>query len=217
MPQQVHDLGPHADVEGGNGLIEQQQFGAKGESPGDIDPLALAPGKFVGIAGQGRLVQTDLGQQLPRIFGWAARAIVAMNAEGFGDDLGDRHARVQGREGILEHGLHPPAQGAQPALEAPQMTSWPSKETVPEEGGMRPRIMRATVLLPEPDSPTSPRVSPRAMEKETRSTTHFSWLAPRHPAAPRIVLGELVYLEQSHGRMVEQWRGAVAALTSENA
>ncbi len=67
------------------------------------------------------------------------------------------------------------------ALEAPQMTSWPSKETVPEEGGISPRTIRATVLLPEPDSPTSPRVSPRAMEKETRSTTHFCSRAPRHP------------------------------------
>ena len=53
MAQQVHDLGPDADVERGDRLIQQEQLGAKGEGSGDIDSLALAAGKFVRIAGQG--------------------------------------------------------------------------------------------------------------------------------------------------------------------
>ena len=42
-------------------------------------------------------------------------------------------------------------------------------------------IMRATVLFPEPDSPTRPKVSPLGMEKETWSTTHFCWVFPSQP------------------------------------
>ena len=114
MPEQVHDLGPHADVEGGNRLVEHQELGAKSEGPGDIDPLALPPRKFMRIARQGRLVQAYLGQELSGIFGRARRTIMAMDAKGFGDDLGYRHTRIEGREGILEHGLHPPAERPQP-------------------------------------------------------------------------------------------------------
>src|ERR1700719_932880 len=110
MPAQVHDLGPYADVEGGNRLVEHQECRAKGEAPGDINPLALPPGKLVRVARQGRLVQTYFSQQLARIFGRDPRTIVAMDAKRFSDDFGYRHTRVEGREGILEHRLHPPAE-----------------------------------------------------------------------------------------------------------
>jgi hypothetical protein len=46
-----------------------------------------------------------------------------------------------------------------------------SKWTLPEVGSIRRRSMRATVDLPEPDSPTRPRVSPRWMVREMSSTT----------------------------------------------
>ena len=36
---------------------------------------------------------------------------------------------------------------------------------------MSPRTIRAMVLLPDPDSPTRPRVSPRSIANETLSTT----------------------------------------------
>jgi hypothetical protein len=42
--------------------------------------------------------------------------------------------------------------------------------TSPEVGGSRPTTIRATVVLPEPDSPTSAKVSPLAMSKVTPST-----------------------------------------------
>ena len=46
----------------------------------------------------------------------------------------------------------------------------PSKTTSPPVGRMRPRIARANVLFPQPLSPTSPTVSPRAMWSDTPST-----------------------------------------------
>ena len=49
--------------------------------------------------------------------------------------------------------------------------------TSPDVGGSRPTTMRATVVLPEPDSPTSAKVSPFPMSKLTPSTAlrNSSW------------------------------------------
>ncbi len=48
--------------------------------------------------------------------------------------------------------------------------SWPCSLTVPADGGWRPSTALPIVDLPDPDSPTTPRVSPGAIEKLTRST-----------------------------------------------
>ena len=48
--------------------------------------------------------------------------------------------------------------------------SCPCSFTVPDVGGCRPRTALPIVDLPEPDSPTTPRVSPGAMSKLTPST-----------------------------------------------
>ena len=52
--------------------------------------------------------------------------------------------------------------------------SWPSSRTSPEvtraSGGSTPRMARRVMLLPEPDSPTSPSASPRSTSNDTPST-----------------------------------------------
>ena len=53
--------------------------------------------------------------------------------------------------------------------------SWPSKCTLPRVGAYRPTSRRATVLLPQPDSPTSASVSPLRMLNETPSTACTNW------------------------------------------
>ena len=55
--------------------------------------------------------------------------------------------------------------------------------------------MRATVLLPEPDSPTSPSVSPRAIVKDTSSTTRVD------AAVARILLHQAARLHQRRYRI----------------
>ena len=50
LGQQVDDLGADADVEGGDGLVADDEFRAEREGAGDSDALALASGEFVGIA-----------------------------------------------------------------------------------------------------------------------------------------------------------------------
>src|ERR1700677_764710 len=53
LTQQVHDLGPHTDVQRGYGFVQKKQLGTKSEGAGNIDALALASGEFVGVTGQG--------------------------------------------------------------------------------------------------------------------------------------------------------------------
>src|SRR6187200_1910782 len=61
--------------------------------------------------------------------------------------------------------------------------SWPSKTILPSVGSYRRRMVRPTVDLPQPDSPTRPSVSPRWMLSETSSTALMSptWRSSRMP------------------------------------
>ncbi len=62
-------------------------------------------------------------------------------------------------------------------------TSAPSKRTEPEVAGSRRSTSRPVVDLPHPDSPTRPRVWPRARSNETPHTA-WTWSA-RRPQEPR--------------------------------
>ena len=70
----------------------------------------------------------------------------------------------------------------------------PSSSTVvPASGGVRPSRTRASVVLPLPDSPTRPSVSPAATARSTSTSARTSWpswlnvfarvLEPRAPAS----------------------------------
>ena len=65
-------------------------------------------------------------------------------------------------------------------------SGWPSKRTTPAVGSIRRSRMRATVVFPQPDSPTRPSVSPGWMANDTSSTTRatpprraYSLMRPR--------------------------------------
>src|SRR5215204_4625152 len=60
-----------------------------------------------------------------------------------------------------------------------EVMSSPCSLTVPAVGGCRPTTALPIVDFPEPDSPTSPRVSPGAMSKLTPSTAGGRLLALR--------------------------------------
>ena len=61
--------------------------------------------------------------------------------------------------------------------------STPSKRTVPSVGVSRRSTLRPTVVLPLPDSPTSPSVSPAAISNDTPSTALIA-IAPRAKKPP---------------------------------
>src|SRR5262245_8193476 len=61
----------------------------------------------------------------------------------------------------------------------------PSKRMSPAVGAMSFMIIRPVVVLPQPDSPTSPTVSPRPMSKVIPSTARTARAGPRPKRPPR--------------------------------
>ena len=67
------------------------------------------------------------------------------------------------------------------ALRSMSMTRWPSTAMSPALGSSRPRIRRARVDLPQPDSPTTPSTPPAGTAKDTSSTATTWRSAPKSP------------------------------------
>ena len=95
--------------------------------------------------------------------------------------VADRHARVERSRGILEHHLDIAPRRAQRARARAPVSSTPSNLTEPAVGSIRRSTQRPVVLLPQPDSPTRPSVSPRSTSKDTPDTA----CTMRRPAAAR--------------------------------
>ena len=79
--------------------------------------------------------------------------------------------------------------------------SMPSNSIVPAVGSMSRSRSRPTVVLPQPDSPTRPSVSPRRISKLTPST---AWTtadrALQDAAVDREVLDEVAHLDEGRAR-----------------
>ena len=86
------------------------------------------------------------------------------------DDLEDGLPRIEGGERVLVDELDLPAELAQGFARAGSSTSTPSTRMRPEVGFWKPTMLRAVVVLPEPDSPTIAWVVPRGTLKEMSST-----------------------------------------------
>ena len=91
-----------------------------------------------------------------------------MDAEAFGDDIADRHPRTERAERILEHDLHVTAERPH-RLEAQALDILPRNTIGPLEEISRSSAS-PSVVLPEPDSPTTPSVSPLRTLRLTPST-----------------------------------------------
>lgn len=102
VAEQVDDLCADGDIECADGLVEDEEFGAEGDGAGDVDALALASGELVGIAAEGGGVEADLGQELVEARLEALWGRFAMDGEGLGEDLVDRHAWIEGGIGVLK-------------------------------------------------------------------------------------------------------------------
>jgi hypothetical protein len=66
-------------------------------------------------------------------------------------------------------------------------TSTPSSSSAPASGCSRRRTMRASVLLPLPDSPTSATASPRRTSKQTSSAATTRRARPANPAEANVL------------------------------
>ena len=109
VPQQVQDLRLHRDVEGGGGLVADDQARFDRERARDGQALALAAGKLVRVTRQRVLPQPDAIHQRPD----ACRArsrwrdVRSQRQHAFFEDFLHPHARVQRRKRVLEDDLHP--------------------------------------------------------------------------------------------------------------
>src|SRR5215468_10679147 len=78
------------------------------------------------------------------------------------------------------------------------VTFWLPNHTSPAVGSIRRRMQRPVVDLPHPDSPTSPRVSPSMMSKDTSSTA-WTRATSREKRPPRMGKYFLRFLTRSSG------------------
>jgi hypothetical protein len=105
--QQVDDLRLDRDVEGGDRLVAYDHARAVDHGARDADALALATREFVRIAVDLVRQQTDLGHHLTHaLLHLRARQVRVEGGQRLGNDLPDRHARIERGERILEDDLH---------------------------------------------------------------------------------------------------------------
>ncbi len=168
--EEVDDLGLGGHVQRAHRFVAHEEPGPGGERPGDGDPLALTSGEFVRSPVQGVAAQADLVEELGHpLVALAARQPV-VDLERFAHDVVHAHAGVERGVRILEDDLHGPP--GVPQLTTARVVSGraPSRTIDPSEGSTRRRISRASVDLPEPLSPTRPRVRPTGTRRSTPST-----------------------------------------------
>ena len=126
-----------------------------------------------------------------------------MDAQGLGQSLADGHARVERGIGILEHHLDLAAQ--RPALAPAADDILAAEVDAALVGCAQPDDEPASVLLPQPDSPTRPKVSPASIAKLTSLTAVSVWPGLKARRAPaderRVALDHALELEDraSHG------------------
>ena len=159
--EQVEDLRLHGDVERGDRLVADDQLRLGGHGAGDRDALALAAGELVRSLRAGdRRVDADGVEHLvdPR----GARRLVAdlPDVEALAHDVAHAPARVQRRDRVLEDHLQLRPQRAEAARPGAWVSSLPSNRTEPLFAWTSCITALPIVDLPQPDSPTSPRVSP---------------------------------------------------------
>ena len=104
LPQPGTQLQPELGVDGGEGLVQQQQLGIGSQGPGESHPLTLAAGQLVGEAA----AQTGKADQLQQLLhpGLDLGFGPVLHLQAEGDVFEHGHIAEQGV--ILEHEAHSP-------------------------------------------------------------------------------------------------------------
>ena len=109
--EQVEHLGLNGYVQSGDGLVADDELGAKDERTCDAHTLTLAAGELMRVAVDMLRIETDDIEQLSNALDALLGRTDTVDHHGLGDDLADGHTRIEGRVGILEDELHVAAHG----------------------------------------------------------------------------------------------------------
>ena len=168
LDQQVQHLRLHGDVERRDRLVEHQDLRPQHQRARDGDALALAAREHV------RIAIGILGAQADALAACRARprggraALISLRLmhQRLGQRVDDLLSRIERAIGVLEHDLHV---GAQRPASARTVGAWRYRRrrcvSVPAEGGSIIVTRRASVDLPQPDSPTTASVRPASSVK----------------------------------------------------
>ncbi len=185
---ELQDLGLDRHVERGGRLVGDEELRVAGERHGDHDALAHAAGQLVRVL----LARAARGSWMPdrpeRLDGPLACRLLAdlhVLQDRLGDLVADREHRVEaassapgrswrcrcpGRCRISSFGAAL-EDGRRPSNQIVAAMRSPARAAI----SRRRMIVRAVTLLPQPDSPTMPSVSPRLDGEATPST---AWTMP---------------------------------------
>src|SRR3954453_23824128 len=107
--EQVEDLRLDRDVERRDGLVTHDQLRVQGECARDADALALPAGELVRVAIDEVGAEPDRVEQPLRGLAPRFPCPELVDDERLGNDVADRHPRIERRVGILEDDLELPA------------------------------------------------------------------------------------------------------------
>jgi hypothetical protein len=106
VKKEMQDLCLNRDVECRHRLVEHQQLGPQGQSPGNSQSLPLASRELVRIALEDRFTKphrVEQGADLRRLL---FRGEAAMKAQGLSEEISGPPARIKSRGRILKDHLH---------------------------------------------------------------------------------------------------------------
>jgi hypothetical protein len=93
--KQINHLGLDGDIKRGDRFVTDDELGIEGKSSSDSDPLALAPGKFMGITIREVTIETDDLQEILDFRAPLGAPVHPEYVERFGDDAPNRHSWVE--------------------------------------------------------------------------------------------------------------------------
>lgn len=132
---------------------------------GDANALSLASGKLmrVLVCVYSGASPTSERSSITLSFSFSPKHPMNLYRGGYGLSYG--HPRIQRLKRILKHHLHAGATRLRISGPDKRNRSSPQKKTSPLSASHNLRMRRDTVLFPQPDSPTRPKVPPRLTSK----------------------------------------------------
>ena len=193
--EEVRDLRLRRGVERGERLVEHDHGRARRRAPARSRCAAAGrPRTRAGslrAAAAGRPTwSSSVATRAPTA---AQRGRAPSDAQRLADLLADPAPRVERRERVLEHHLQPRELARTRAAGRAAGPRCPSKRIVPAAGATMPTAARASVDLPQPDSPTRPTIWPRSTSRLAPATARTGL----EPAA-LVLDDDVLELERAH-------------------